>query len=160
MEPSIFGTEKDQFFMRKALTLAKRAYALDEVPIGALVVDASGKIIGRGYNQIEKKHEQHAHAEMLAIKKATQKKNDWRLDGCWLYVNLEPCVMCMGLIILSRLQGVVYGASSPLFGYLDSSMGSFVYKKDTPIVIAGVYAQEAAQLLRTFFQEKRKKEVA
>lgn len=158
MESSVFGDKKDLFFMHKALELARRAGTVDEVPVGAIVVDTHGNIIGRGYNQVEKKHTQRAHAESIAIEKATKKKKDWRLDGCWLYVSLEPCVMCMGLVQLSRLQGVVYGAPSPLFGYLDSVMGSFVYKKDTPIMIAGVRAEEAAQLLRTFFQEKRKKD--
>jgi tRNA(adenine34) deaminase len=158
MKSTLFGPEKDHFFMHKALKLAHKAYSLDEVPIGAIAVDCQGTIIGRGYNLVEKKHTQRAHAEVIALEQAAKKKKDWRLEGCWLYVTLEPCTMCMGLIQLSRLQGVVYAASSPLFGYLDSSTTSFVYRKDTPIIIAGVGAQESAQLLRLFFKEKRKKD--
>lgn len=119
---SIFGHEKDLFFMSQALLQAQKALDKDEVPVGAVVVNADGVIIARGMNCTEAHHTQHAHAESLAIAKAGKKMRDWRLEGCWIYVTLEPCAMCMHLILLSRLAGVVFGASSPLFGFhLDNS---------------------------------------
>lgn len=153
-----FGHEQDQRYMSKALAYAHTAYAADEVPIGAVVVDDTGAIIGRGYNRVEALKTQMAHAEMRAIAAATKKRNDWRLEGCWLYVTLEPCTMCMGLAQLSRLDGVVFGAPSPLFGYrLDNSADNWIYKKDAVQVIEGVCAAQAAELLKKFFQKQRKR---
>ena len=153
-----FGHERDQQYMNQALIYAHKAYKQNEVPIGALVVDGNGVIIGRGYNRVEALHSQTAHAEMRAIAAATKKRNDWRLAGCWLYVTLEPCSMCMGLITLSRLQGVVFGASSPLFGYrLDNDAGNSIYKIDAVHTIEGVGAVQAAELLKKFFQKQRKR---
>jgi tRNA(adenine34) deaminase len=146
----------DHFFMRKALALARKAAERDEVPIGAIVVDASGVIIGRGYNQVETRKSQRAHAEQLAIAQATKKRSDWRLDGCTIYITLEPCAMCMGLIGLSRLEAVVYGARSPLFGYqLDNQLETQLYKKCIKEVRQGIEAEAAAALLKTFFKQKR-----
>lgn len=152
-------TEKQHtFFMRKALEQAQKAALKGEVPIGAVIVDPTGTIIARAYNQTEQKHTQAAHAEVQALAKAGKKRGDWRLDGHWLYVTLEPCTMCMGLIRLSRLAGVIYAAESPLFGYrLDSSDGSRVYKKDALRVLDGPFAQESAHLLQKFFKKQRKK---
>lgn len=154
-----FGKEADTYFMNQALTQAKRAFAKDEVPVGAVVVSPQGNIIARGHNQVEKKHTQAAHAEVQALVKAGKKVADWRLEGHWLYVTLEPCAICMNLIYLSRLAGVIYGAKSPLFGYhhLDNNGSSSLYKRDAVMVIADICGQEAAQLLRTFFKEKRNK---
>lgn len=150
--------KNDQFYMKKALQLAKKAFAADEVPIGALVVDVQGNILGRGYNQVEKKQQQIAHAEVIAITKASKQLNSWRLDNCWLYVTLEPCRMCMGLIRLSRLQGVIYAADSPLFGYsLDKEGIVPVYKENIIKIMKGICAQESADLLKQFFKQKRKK---
>ena len=158
METSIFGAKQDKKFMCEALKQAHKAGAKDEVPVGAIVVDAQGAIICRGYNQVETHSTQCAHAEMRALQKAGKKIGDWRLEGCWLYVTLKPCIMCMGLIYLSRLDGVVYGADSPLFGYrLDKVDTSRVYKEDTLAIVAGVCAEQAASLLKWFFQDKRKK---
>jgi len=151
-----FGREKDLFFMKKALGQAKRAYEADEVPIGAIVVDSDGVIIGQGYNKVEQKHSQAAHAEVIAISAAGKKLADWRLSDCWLYVTLEPCAMCMNLILLSRLEGIVFGASSPLFGYqLDKGRGFQLYKLGALSVITGVCSEEAAELLKRFFRLKR-----
>jgi len=156
VDHSPFGQKKDKSFMKKALAQAKKAYATDEVPVGAIVVDAQGNIIGRGYNQVEKKDTQAAHAEMIAISKAGKKKGDWRLNGCWLFVTLEPCAMCMNCAILSRLEGIIYGADSPLFGYqLDKDLTFQVYKRDTIFIVAGVYAEQSAKLLKDFFRLKR-----
>ena len=158
MKASIFGTKKDIYFMKQALQQAQKAMDLDEVPIGAVIVNKEGKIISRAYNQVEKKHSQTAHAEMLAIAKAGKKLKDWRLEDCWIYVTLEPCAMCMVLIRLSRMKGVVFGADSPLFGYrLDKMLQLPVYKKDTFIIVKGVLPNEAATLLKQFFKKKRKK---
>ena len=147
----------DQYYMRKALEMACKAESIDEVPIGAIVVDADGAIIGRGYNQVERKKTQLAHAEIIALERATRKKGDWRLDGCILYVTLEPCRMCVSLIQISRLRGIIYAAESPRFGYqLDNIAISSVYKKDVQVK-GGVGADDAQRILKQFFQKKRKK---
>lgn len=151
-----FGKGKDEHFMKKALAQAKRAYEANEVPVGAIVVDAGGFVLGRGYNKVERSHTQVAHAEVIAISAAGRKLGDWRLNGCWLYVTLEPCGMCMNLAILSRLKGIVFGAHSPLFGYqLDNELSFQLYKIDALSVISGVCAEEAAKLLKNFFNVKR-----
>ena len=156
LQESPFGREKDIYFMKKALLQAKNAYKIDEVPVGAVVVDADGAIIGRGYNQVEKQHTQAAHAEAIAISAAGRKKGDWRLNGCWLYVTLEPCAMCMNLALLSRLDGIVFGARSPLFGYqLDNDLSFQLYKLGALLVVTRVCAEEAAMLLKDFFRRKR-----
>lgn len=157
MEESLSLQNQDAQYMQKALDQASLAFAQDEVPIGAVVVERDGTLIGAGYNLVEAKKTQQAHAEMLALNQAVQFRNDWRLDGCTLYVTLEPCSMCIGLIRLSRISRVVYAADSPLFGYhLDNQGDSWVYKNDIEIR-AGVAADEARQLLKQFFQKKRKK---
>lgn len=146
------------FYMHQALEQAKKALKADEVPIGAVIVDSQGTVIGRGYNKIEKLHSQAGHAEVLAINNAGKKIDDWRLLGCWMYVTLEPCAMCLHLILLSRMEGVVFGASSPLFGYHLDKVGTLsIYKNSRlPIEIIGAIAeQEAAQLLKYFFKKKR-----
>jgi len=153
-----FGKSKDLFFMQEALAQAKLAYEIDEVPIGAVVVNAEGVIIARAHNSVERDCTQRAHAESLAIERAGKHVGDWRLNGHWLYVTLEPCSMCMGLVKLSRLAGVVYGAASPLFGFhLDNQEDLWVYKKDAISVVEGVGVDEAAELLKKFFHNKRKK---
>lgn len=155
-QESLFGIVRDEYFMYQALAQARKANLENEVPVGALIVSDDGKIIARAYNTVEKKCSQYAHAELLAIAKAGKKLDNWRLEGCWLYVTLQPCVMCMGLIRLSRLNGVVYGATSPLFGSgLDHAIPSSVYKSEIAI-IGGILQDEAAVLLKEFFQKKRK----
>jgi len=156
---NFFGEEKDHFFMQEALAQAHCAAAIDEVPIGAVVVNAEGEIVGRGYNSVERDNSQRSHAECLAIEQASKASGDWRLNGHWLYVTLEPCSMCMGLIKLSRLSGVVYGASSPLFGFrLDNKADLWVYKRNALMIIEGIKEQESAALLKNFFHKKRKKD--
>lgn len=144
--------------MQEALKEAQLAYEMDEVPIGAVVVNSEGVIIARSHNSVERDCTQRAHAESLAIELAGKSLGDWRLNDHWLYVTLEPCSMCMGLIKLSRLAGVVYGAASPLFGFrLDNQEDLWVYKKDAFLVIEGVMVDETAGLLKEFFHKKRKK---
>jgi tRNA(adenine34) deaminase len=156
MKSSVFGMEKDLQFMHEALLCAREAYVSDEVPIGAVVVDGQGTIIGRGGNQVEALHMQSAHAERIALDNAGLTRSDWRLDGCWLYVTLEPCAMCMALIRLSRISGVVYAATSPLFGYrLDKDEVLSVYNKNLLAIVDGVCDTQATELLKTFFQKKR-----
>ena len=158
MLETIFGRSKDLFFMQEAIEQAKLAYAIDEVPIGAVVVNSEGVIIARSHNSVERDCTQRAHAESLAIELAGKSLGDWRLNDHWLYVTLEPCSMCMGLIKLSRLAGVVYGAASPLFGFrLDNQEDLWVYKRDAFLVIEGVMVDETAELLKSFFHNKRKK---
>ena len=156
MNISPFGAEKDRWFMGQALAQARTAMLQDEVPIGAVVVNAAGEIIAQSHNATERLCTQAAHAEIRALSLAGEYRQDWRLEDYWLYVTLEPCVMCMGLIYLSRIKGLVYGASSPLFGSrLDNSMLLPVYKVDTLCVISDVCADEASEMLKQFFKEKR-----
>jgi tRNA(adenine34) deaminase len=144
-------------YMEQALALAEKAFTLDEVPIGAVVVSPEGVVIGRGYNQVEQRHQQSAHAEVLAINEASLVVQDWRLEKCWIYVTLEPCMMCMMLIKLSRMDGVVYGASSPLFGYSQSSQGvvPLYNNRKSLTIVSGVMKEETAAFLKLFFQKKR-----
>lgn len=153
---SIFGGTQDIVFMNLALSLAQTAFEHEEVPIGAVVVNEFGEVIGRGFNMIESQHTQAAHAEILAMADAGKTLGDWRLEKCWLYVTLEPCAMCMAMALQSRVNGVVYGASSPLFGFhLDNNISLQLYKKGALSVVEGVCKDEAAQLLKQFFKNKR-----
>ena len=157
MFETVFGKDRDEAFMQEALIEARKASVIDEVPIGAVVVNAEGIIVARAHNSVERDCTQRAHAESLAIELAGQALGDWRLNDCWLYVTLEPCSMCMGLIKLSRLAGVVYGAPSPLFGFrLDNQEDLWVYKRDVFSIIEGIKRDEAADLLKDFFHNKRK----
>jgi tRNA(adenine34) deaminase len=143
--------------MQDALVQAQRAYESNEVPVGAIVVSSDGAIIGKAYNQTEEKKTQGAHAEMQAMKQAGEYVHNWRLQGCWLYVTLQPCAMCMHMIQLSRMSGVAFAAFSPLFGYHLDNINSFrVYKKDAICLIRGICQEESRTLLRTFFKEKRR----
>lgn len=142
--------------MQHALKQAQKAFSKNEVPIGAVVVGPDGTIVARGYNQVEKKHLQIAHAEVIAISRASKKICDWRLNNFALYVTLEPCTMCMGLIRLSRLSRIVFGAQSKLFGYqLDKEGQLPLYKKDIEIK-QGILADSAVEILKKFFKQKRK----
>jgi tRNA(adenine34) deaminase len=149
-----------EFYMGKALDQARIAFAQDEVPIGAVIINEQGDIIARASNKVETCHSQTEHAELRAIAKAGKKLGDWRLEKCWMYITLEPCAMCMNAIIISRLAGIVYGASSPLFGYqkVDKEGVSWLYKKDTLAIIGGVYSEQSAELLKNFFKPKREKQ--
>lgn len=148
----------DNKFMSIALKYAKVAYDKDEVPIGAVLVSSDSKILSRGYNMSESKHSQSYHAEVIAINKAGKRLNDWRLIGCTLYVTVEPCLMCVGLIGLSRIERLVYGAPSPFFGHcLDKLSTPDLYKKHIKEITKGVMENEAKLLLKKFFLTKRKK---
>lgn len=146
----------DEIHMRKALDLARRAFEEDEVPIGAVIVSSEGTVIGAGSNKSEQLWSQSRHAEVIAIEEAGRHEKDWRLVDCTLYVTVQPCLMCMSLVALSRISRVVYGAESPLFGYhLDFEQLPRLYRKHIRGISSGVLQQEAQQLIETFFKEKR-----
>ena len=150
--------DKKEELMGKAIKQAQVALKHQEVPIGAVVVNRMGVVIGRGYNKMEAKRCQRAHAEALAIEQACKKVGDWRLNGCTIYVSLEPCLMCIGLIQLSRIDCIVYGAPSPLFGSSNLNLLASAppYAKQLRVE-SGVRAQECIALLQSFFKQKRKK---
>ena len=143
--------------MMIALNEAKKAFDMDEVPIGAVVVK-DGVVVSRAHNLREKKQRATAHAEVLAIEKACKKLGSWRLDGCVLYVTLEPCTMCIGASILSRVDGVVYGADDPKGGSLGSLFDVSLIKgfNHYPWVVSGICEEECSDLLKDFFKNKRK----
>ncbi|MBY0109639.1 MAG: nucleoside deaminase [Candidatus Babeliaceae bacterium] len=148
--------EHDLSYMQHAYDLSLKAFELNEVPIGAVIVDPSGKIIGLGYNRTEIEKCQSAHAEVIAIKNACENMNDWRLEGCTLYVTLQPCMICYGLSALSRIERIVYGATSPIYGFhIDSKDLPGVYTKHTKFFSSGVMEGEIKALLKRFFKLKR-----
>ena len=142
--------------MRAALVLAREAAELGEVPVGCVVTDAEGNIIGRGRNRREEAGDATAHAEIEAIREACQALGDWRLSGCTLTVTLEPCPMCAGAIINARIPTVVYGAKEPISGSCGSVIDLFFERYGHhPTVYSGVLEQDCAGLLRDFFAGKR-----
>ncbi len=143
-------------WMQEALAEARKALEKGEVPVGAVVVHGD-RVIGRGHNLVETILDPTAHAEMLAITSAAATLADWRLEDCSLYVTLEPCPMCAGAIILSRLKRVIYGASDPRWGAGGSAFQVLgVNSPDVRVeVVAGVCGEEASALLRTFFEKLR-----
>lgn len=142
--------------MTAALDLARQAAELGEIPVGAVIADENGNIVGRGYNRRETDRDATAHAEVLAIRDACKNLNRWRLTGCTLYVTLEPCPMCTGAILQSRLDRVVYGAPDEKAGCCGGLLHLTEYPFDThPAIYAGVLEEECRALLRAFFQERR-----
>lgn len=143
--------------MRLALDEARRAEAAGEVPIGAVVIDGSGEVIGWGHNQRESRSDPTAHAEVLAIRDAAQHRGGWRLDGCTLVVTLEPCTMCAGAIVLSRVDRLVYGAVDAKAGAVGSLWDVVRDRRlnHRPEVVSGVLEPECSELLRSWFDAKR-----
>ncbi|RKX19750.1 MAG: tRNA-specific adenosine deaminase [Candidatus Zixiibacteriota bacterium] len=147
-----------QFFMTEALKEAGKAFQADEVPVGAVVV-FENKIIGRGYNQTEQLHDATAHAEMIALTAAYNYIGDWRLENCFLFSTLEPCAMCSGAAMLSRIDTIVYGAKDKKFG----ACGSIFNIPQEPKtnhqieIISGIMEQEVADLMKLFFKKIRQK---
>lgn len=145
------------FYMQLALKEAQKAAQRNEVPIGAIIIGPEGDLIAKGFNQVEKRHSQAAHAEHIAIQKAGRVLGDWRLLHCTIYITLEPCAMCMNLIVLSRIPMVVYGASSLKFGFcLDKEGLVSLYRRNTVTIIPGVQADQSEALLQRFFSSRRK----
>lgn len=145
-----------EVYMKQALELAQEAADNDEVPVGCIICDADGKIIGRGRNRREENSDATAHAEIEAIREACNKIGDWRLEGCTLYVTLEPCPMCTGAIINSRIPTLVFGARDSVTGSCGSVIDLFCENYGhKPAVYPGVLKEESAQLLKSFFKDKR-----
>jgi len=149
---------EDRLWMLEALAEARRAGEIGEVPIGAVIV-REGEIVGRGHNRREIDGDPLAHAEILAIRQAAGRIEGWRLVGCTLYVTLEPCAMCAGALVNSRIERLVYGAADPKAGYC-GTLGNLV--QDPRLnhrleVTAGVLEDECAALLRAFFARLRRK---
>ncbi len=149
---------QDEKYMKEAIRQAKKAYALGEVPIGCVIV-YEGKIIGRGYNRRTIDKNTLAHAELMAIKKASKKMDDWRLEDCTMYVTLEPCQMCSGAIVQSRMKKVVIGCMNPKAGCAGSilnllQMEEFNHQVELEI---GVLGEECSNMMTSFFKELREK---
>ncbi len=150
------GKRGHEYFMHEALEQARRAFADDEVPVGA-VVRLRDEIIARAYDQRQHTGDPTAHAEMLALRDAAHELSDWRLEQCTLYVTLEPCPMCAGLLILARVERLVYGAPNLKMGAVKThcrllDYPDFNHEVD---VVSGVCADECAALLSRFFKGKR-----
>ncbi len=144
----------DEYFMQKAYHEALKALKIDEVPVGAVIV-REGKIIARGHNQRESKNMATAHAETIAIQKACRKLNSWRLDDCTLYTTLEPCLMCTGVIIQSRIQRVVYGAHDTRWLAFDKIIHSQYPVNHIPMVTKDILIDQCSKIIKDYFKQKR-----
>ncbi|MEE4222231.1 tRNA adenosine(34) deaminase TadA [Pseudomonas viridiflava] len=155
-QPPIIDRSNDQYFMREALALAAQGALLGEVPVGAVVVQ-NGEIIGRGYNCPISGSDPSAHAEMVAIREAAKAVNNYRLPGSTLYVTLEPCSMCAGLIVHSRVARVVYGALEPKAGIVQSQGQFFTqgFLNHRVLFEGGVLGEECSGMLSEFFRLRR-----
>ncbi|MCE9538273.1 MAG: nucleoside deaminase [Bacteroidetes bacterium] len=149
MESTVFS---DEYFMQEAIKEAKKAFDADEVPVGAVIV-CNNKIIARAHNLTERLNDVTAHAEMQAITSASNFLNGKYLDGCILYVTLEPCVMCAGAIAWAQFSKLVYGASDTKRGFNLLSEKKILHPKTE--IISGILKEECAVLIKTFFQQKR-----
>ena len=157
-ETRVFGLTDDERFMRAAIAQAKKAEEIDEVPIGC-VITYEGKIIARGYNRRNTDHNTISHAEINAIRKASRKLGDWRLEGCTIYVTLEPCQMCAGAIVQSRIDRCVIGAMNPKAGCAGSilnllQIAQFNHQVE---ITRGVLEEECSSILSDFFRTLRQK---
>lgn len=150
--------KNDMYYMNKALELAKIAYKIGEVPVGAVVVKKStGEIVGEGFNRREVDKNSIAHAEILAINQASQRLGGWRLIDCELFVTLEPCPMCAGAIINSRIERVIYGASDLKAGSCGSVVNLFELPYNhKPQLLGGILKDECSGILSDFFRSLRK----
>lgn len=156
-QPKIIDRSRDQFFMAQALALAAQGAVLGEVPVGAVVVQ-DGEIVGQGFNCPISGSDPSAHAEMVAIRNAAQAAQNYRLPGSTLYVTLEPCSMCAGLIVHARIARVVFGALEPKAG-VAQSQGQFFsqgFLNHRLLVEGGVMAEECGAILSEFFRARRK----
>jgi tRNA(adenine34) deaminase len=153
---AVFGA-RDLAAMREALTEAELAPATGDVPVGAVVVDAAGQVIGRGRNAREATGDPTAHAEILALRDAAAARGEWRLDGASLVVTLEPCTMCAGALVLARVERLVFGADDPKAGAVGSLFDVVRDRRlnHRPEVHRGVAAEESSALLRAFFAQHR-----
>ena len=148
---------QDEKYMKEALKQAKVAGLLDEVPVGCVIVK-DNKIIAKGYNKRETLKDPSAHAEIVAIRKAAKKLGDWQLVDCTIYVTIEPCIMCAGAIIQSRISKVVYGATDIRGGALGTSINVLDAQNINhhPQIIGGVLKDECTGIIKNYFKSKRK----
>lgn len=145
-----------EIYMRRALEYAREAFEIGEIPVGCVITNSRGEIIGAGRNSREESRSALGHAELSAIDEACRALGDWRLEGCTLYVTLEPCPMCAGAIINARIPRVVFGAREENFGSCGSVIDLFSERYGhRPAVYGGVLEQDCAALLRAFFQRLR-----
>lgn len=143
-------------YMKRALALAEEAAEAGEVPVGCVIADSDGNIIGEGRNRREEESDATAHAEVEAIKAAGKVLNDWRLSGCTMFVTLEPCPMCTGAIINSRIPTLVYGARDEITGSCGSVINLFFERYGhSPAVYSGVLGEESSALLKHYFSGLR-----
>jgi tRNA(adenine34) deaminase len=147
---------RDEYYMRLALREAEHALNHDDVPVGAVIVK-DGEVIGAGHNERELRNDPTAHAEMLALREASQAVGSWRVLDAVMYVTLEPCTMCAGAIVLARIPRIVYAAADPKAGAAGSVLNLLDVPQlnHRPQVAAGLLAQEAGELLRAFFASRR-----
>ena len=150
--------KNDEYFIKKAFRLGLEALSKGEVPIGAVIVK-NGNIIGEGYNQVELLRDATAHAEMIAITSAENHEDNWRLIDSTLYVTVEPCMMCTGAILLSRISRIVYGVADPRMGFMKTKYNGVkdlnLYKKVE--VFGGIMESEIRELMQEFFKKIRDK---
>ena len=146
----------DEKYMKEAIRQARKAYAIGEVPIGCVIV-YKDKIIGRGYNRRMADKNTLSHAELIAIRKASRKMDDWRLEECTMYVTLEPCQMCSGAIVQSRMSRVVVGCMNPKAGCAGSILNLLQMKEfnHQAELTTGVLEEECSQMMKDFFRELR-----
>ena len=149
---------REEKYMKEAIKQAKKAYAIGEVPIGCVIV-CENEIIGRGYNRRITDKNTLSHAELNAIKKASKKLNDWRLDNCEMFITLEPCQMCSGAIVQSRIKKVYIGSMNPKAGCAGSILNLLqVPQFNHQVEIeTGILAEDCSQMLKQFFRELREK---
>lgn len=154
-----FTKEEKVKFMDLAFAEAQKARLQNEIPIGAVIVNENKEVIGVGYNRRELDQNAVHHAEIIAIQAACQDIDSWRLENCAIFVTLEPCPMCAGAIINSRIEDVYYGANDPKAGAAGSVVNLFTIEKfnHQPNVFPGLFAAKSAQILKKFFQEIRAK---
>jgi tRNA(adenine34) deaminase len=161
MDEPIIDLQSDHYFMGEALRLAAKAYEAEEVPVGAVVV-REGRIIARGFNQVELLKDATAHAEMLALTSAQEAAGDWRLNDCTLYVTKEPCPMCAGAIVHCRVGRVVFGVGDPKAGAAGGALNllQFPTLNHRSSITPSVRETECRTLLQSFFEEQRAKKKA
>jgi tRNA(adenine34) deaminase len=149
----------DEFYMMLALEEAQKAEDIDEVPVGAVIVDENNKIIGQGFNRPISTNDPTSHAEINAIRMASNRLNNYRLTQTSLYVTIEPCIMCMGAIIHARIKRIVFGATDPKWGAVLSlyNMASDSRLNHCPEIVSGVCKKETKQIIKKFFMTKRSK---
>ena len=154
--PEIHSLAEDEVYMNEAIRQARKAFDREEVPVGAIVV-REGRVIGRAYNQVELLRDATAHAEMIVLTQAQEAVGDWRLTDCTLYVTKEPCPMCAGAIVHTRLKRVVFGVGDPKAGAAGGALDLFALPglNHRCAVTPGVKAEETKALLQDFFRKQR-----